>query len=76
MDYVLQTNNLTKQYRDFKAVDNLQMQIKRGDLWPCRQKRRRQDDADPPALRTAESHQWHLYPLWPGKHFTWNHRSS
>ena len=30
MDYVLQTNNLTKQYRDFKAVDNLQMQIKKG----------------------------------------------
>lgn len=32
MDYVLQTNNLTKQYRDFKAVDNLQMQIKKGAI--------------------------------------------
>ncbi len=33
MDYVLQTNNLTKQYRDFKAVDNLQMQIKKGAIY-------------------------------------------
>lgn len=33
MDYVLQTNNLTKQYRDFKAVDNLQMQIEKGAIY-------------------------------------------
>lgn len=33
MDYVLQTNNLTKKYRDFKAVDNLQMHIKRGAIY-------------------------------------------
>ena len=33
MDYVLQTDNLTKQYRDFKAVDNLQMHVKKGAIY-------------------------------------------
>lgn len=33
MDYVLQTDNLTKQYRDFKAVDNLQMHIRKGAIY-------------------------------------------
>lgn len=33
MDYVLQTDNLTKQYRDFKAVDSLKMHIKKGAIY-------------------------------------------
>lgn len=33
MDYVLQTNKLTKQYRDFKAVNDLDMRIEKGAIY-------------------------------------------
>ena len=33
MDYVLQTDNLTKQYRDFKAIDHLAMHIRKGSIY-------------------------------------------
>ena len=33
MQYVLQTNVLTKQYKDFKAVSNVNMNIAKGDIY-------------------------------------------
>jgi ABC-2 type transport system ATP-binding protein len=33
MDYILNTNNLSKSYRNFKAVDNVNINIKQGDIY-------------------------------------------
>ncbi|MDE5588028.1 MAG: ATP-binding cassette domain-containing protein, partial [Acetatifactor sp.] len=33
MDYLLSTENLTKQYRQKKAVDNVSIHVKQGDIY-------------------------------------------
>ena len=33
MDYVLKTNNLCKQYRSFKALDGLTMNVPKGAIY-------------------------------------------
>mgnify|MGYP001257866852 CR=1 FL=1 len=33
MDYILKTYNLTKKYKDITAVDNVNMEIKKGDIY-------------------------------------------
>ena len=33
MDYVLRTNDLSKSYRDFKALDGLSMNVPRGAIY-------------------------------------------
>ena len=33
MDYILRTNDLSKSYRDFKALDGLSMNVPRGAIY-------------------------------------------
>ncbi len=33
MEYILSTNNLSKQYRDFKALNNLSMNVEKGSIY-------------------------------------------
>jgi ABC-2 type transport system ATP-binding protein len=33
MEYLLSTNNLTKQFKDYKAVNNVSMNIKQGEIY-------------------------------------------
>lgn len=33
MDYVLTTNNISKQYRQFKALDGLTMRVPKGAIY-------------------------------------------
>ena len=57
MEYVLTTNVLSKQYKDFKALDNLSLHVPKGSIYGFVGKKRSwKDDTDPADLRIAGAH--------------------
>ena len=64
IEYILQTEDLTKHYQHAPALNGLSMHVpKGGHLRLCGQKRRRKDHADPPDLRTAKAHLRQLHSV-------------
>ena len=65
MEYVLETNELSKHYCDFTALNGLNMHIPKGSIYGLRrQKRCGQGHAHPPHLRLAGSNGRKLHAVW------------
>lgn len=53
---MIETRDLTKTFDNFTAVDSLNLKIEKGNFWPSRTERSRQDNDHQPAVNPSSSH--------------------
>lgn len=53
--YVIDVHNLNKHFGDKHVVNDVSLQVARGEIFGFRPERQRQDDLDPPDVRTAHA---------------------